>query len=492
MRQQRTFRRRAVAVACSALLSLGIGARLSAQVSTYQGFYGGTNVDEAKGGVIYTLDDHYVSVGLTRSTSSNSDVLVVKTDRCGNIVWSNRYNIANGNDIGRKVRQASNGDYVIVGTTTTTTNGGDAFLMRINSAGTLVWARTYGAAVTEDNGNDLRIDATGNIYVAGDTRSAGAGGTDGWIFKTGSTGIQAWSKTYGGTSQDLFNALDFSCGSTNLVAVGQTMSPGTSDRDIYAVSVVMASGAITWSRQYGQDENEEWANTVVCNGSYLYIGGVLLDNPAILKGLIMRIDCPSGGIWTQKAYTHPNPALGHESEIFELQVLPSTAIVAVGQWRNPVQDLWMMDVNATTLNVISSALFGTAANDDAGRAVAVTTDDPFDYNVITAGYSQNGPFGNPDLYMVSTDLFLWIQDCATEQEIRMETPDLNHPGGPETTTNFPNGVSLTPVRSGYGSGRLVCPTCVEGRAPEFSPELSYSAGTTVDVDVVAVSLPAAP
>src|ERR1700719_3184028 len=70
-----------------------------------------------------------------------------------------------------------------------------------NAAHAAQWARTYGGA-SDDRANSVQPTSDGGFVVAGRTSSFGAGSADAWVLKLDASGNVIWQKTYGGTATD--------------------------------------------------------------------------------------------------------------------------------------------------------------------------------------------------------------------------------------------------------------------------------------------------
>jgi hypothetical protein len=115
----------------------------------------------------------------------------------------------------------------------------DAFLVKFNPSGVIQWGTYYGGAGV-DIGYSCATDASGNIYLAGDTQQSfpasgistigahqsayGGGYSDGFLVKFDSNGLRQWGTYYGGNWLDV----SFSCAtdaSGNVFMSGETQSP---------------------------------------------------------------------------------------------------------------------------------------------------------------------------------------------------------------------------------------------------------------------------
>jgi hypothetical protein len=94
----------------------------------------GDNSDGYKAmGITQTSDDGYLIIGRQRneSDSSNTDIVLIKTDLAGNKEWIKSYDNSN-NDIGYEVKETTNGDYIIAGASSS-----DIYFLRLDSNGSV-------------------------------------------------------------------------------------------------------------------------------------------------------------------------------------------------------------------------------------------------------------------------------------------------------------------------------------------------------------------
>ena len=111
----------------------------------------------------------------------------------------------------------------------------DAFVAQFSSAGALSWGTYFGGTGTEQ-GNGIATDASGNIYVTGNTTSTtaiatglsyqgtyGGGTQDAFLTQLSSAGVVNWGTYFGGASDDYGKAV---CTDAfgNIVITGYTFS----------------------------------------------------------------------------------------------------------------------------------------------------------------------------------------------------------------------------------------------------------------------------
>jgi len=118
--------------------------------------YGRSDWDEMIKNFIITKEREIVAVGLVRirnKESIKSDNYIVKFNKNGEKIWDKVYG-DKGEDYFEKVIQASNGDYIIVGSTTPTDKPSYATYYRIDRNSNLIWNKeiksegpVYGKAI---------------------------------------------------------------------------------------------------------------------------------------------------------------------------------------------------------------------------------------------------------------------------------------------------------------------------------------------------------
>ena len=100
-----------------AVLSLIISTlNIPAYSETWEKTYGGGGTDQGRS-VQQTTDGGYIIAGWTNSIGAgNYDVYIIKTDNIGNQVWAKAFG-GIGSDMAHKIKQTSDGGYIIVGET---------------------------------------------------------------------------------------------------------------------------------------------------------------------------------------------------------------------------------------------------------------------------------------------------------------------------------------------------------------------------------------
>ncbi len=258
--------------------------------------YGGTNYEWASS-VQQTSDGGYIVVGQTYSFGAvDQDILLIKTDASGDIQWGKTYG-GTSQDWASSVQQTSDGGYIVAGYTTSFGAGSvDIFLIKTDENGNIIWAKTYGGT-SWDEASSVQQTSDGGYIVAGFTGSFGAGGWDAFLIKTDENGNIIWAKTYGGTGVDYAYSVHQTSDGGYIVA-GRTESFGAGLGDVFLVKTD-ANGNIIWAKTYG-GTNDDFAYSVqqTSDGGYI-LAGYTSSFGASSDILLIKTDANGNIIWAK-------------------------------------------------------------------------------------------------------------------------------------------------------------------------------------------------
>jgi hypothetical protein len=194
--------------------------------------YGGSGDDS--GIVVQQTDDGgYIILANTESFGvvSRSPYLI-RVDSIGDTIWTRVYEDTKGIVVA-DIQNAMNGEYVIVGSRKWNGIDWDVFLLKINAYGDSIWSKTYGG--TEDDlGHSVKKTVDGGYIIAGRTKSYGTGGTDAYLIKVDSLGDTIWTSAFGGYCDDVASFVS-EVSDGGYITVGRTKSFGSGIDDVYFI-----------------------------------------------------------------------------------------------------------------------------------------------------------------------------------------------------------------------------------------------------------------
>jgi hypothetical protein len=205
-------------------------------------------------GNVYVAGLSYATWGTTPVDphAGGSDAFAAKLDSSGSLQWNTFMGSASG-DGGRAIAVDGTGNVYVAGESDATwgltpvdafAGGYDAFAAKLNSSGVRQW-NTFMGSASGDEGYDIAVDGSGNVYVAGQSDSTWgltpvnvhAGGSDAFAAKLDSGGIRQWNTFMGSSSDDYGHAIAVD-GTGNVHVAGRSNAAwGTTPVDVHAGGV---------------------------------------------------------------------------------------------------------------------------------------------------------------------------------------------------------------------------------------------------------------
>lgn len=324
---------------------------------------------EETGNALVVLEDGgALVVGVTGSYGSGGDDLwVLRIGADGDVLWQKAYG-GPGEDRGLDGAITSDGGFVVAGHTDSFgMGGGDAWLLRLDRSGKIMWQRSYGGTAADTAIAVLTAD-TDSVVFAGSTYSSSVGGSDGWIVKVDDSGDVIWQATVGGAQfdqlSDLVRAADGS-----YVATGLTYSFGSGSADAWVLRL-SASGVVQEQRTVGGPRTDTaWAVAVAPDGGYLLAAETESFSAAGSDLWFLRLGADLRAVWQ---YRYGG---GGTERLFSLEAFGDVSFLAAGSTSSfgaGGDDAWLLRIGPNGLIDESCTAFvrKTATSPKPSRATA--------------------------------------------------------------------------------------------------------------------------
>lgn len=206
-----------------------------------------------------------------------------------------------GYDKGEGIVQLEDSSYIITGSSSSWDGSSQAFLLKLDSLGNFKWSQHYGGPESE-TGKRVLYNADLGFYIAGSSNSFGSGDFNAYLLKTDFNGTLIWEKNYGKPNNwerinDAVMASD-----SGIVMVGETLNMTSGNSDILILKTDK-NGDTLWTKQLG-GEGIDIANSIVKNGDNFLVGGEwYIEDSLVNKGFVIEID-PLGTILRQDTISH--------------------------------------------------------------------------------------------------------------------------------------------------------------------------------------------
>ena len=240
----------------------------------WQRTWGGGGTDGGNSIAVTQAGDIYIT-GSTDSFGvvSTTDVFLIKYTTDGSLVWQRTWG-GNSSDRVFEVALDENAVPVHIYVTGATNSFGsgydDAFLLSYDASGTLNWQRVWGGTAS-DGANALNVDSLGNIYVAGGTNSFGSNSYDAFLLKYDSSGSLVWQRTLGDIGDEITKDIVIDA-SDGIYITGDAIGYGTGAYDIFLANYNSA-GTVVWQTIWGGPAGDELAQTIGVSGQNIYVSG---------------------------------------------------------------------------------------------------------------------------------------------------------------------------------------------------------------------------
>jgi flagellar hook assembly protein FlgD len=272
--------------------------------------YGRHMYDQASS-MIETFDGKYVTAGYTEyGENGNYDVYLTKMDGNGQINWSKSLGEFSSEE-GHAVIQAADSSFIIVGSQTVgTSSNKELMIMKTDTSGNVGWIKTYGGGKNDLARSVKQLDDNGFI-ITGYTQSFGVNSYNVYLIRTDEKGDTLWTRVIGDATRsegyDVIKTVD-----NSFIIVGVW------DSNVLLMKTD-TNGDTIWTRKYATESNGfEIGRSIrqTTDGGYV-IGGYYNDSPGyklyIIKtdseGLVTGIIYPNNQL-VRNFYLHqnlPNP-----------------------------------------------------------------------------------------------------------------------------------------------------------------------------------------
>ncbi len=250
-----------------------------------------------------------VVTGNSSGSGTGNDYATVKYDVAGNQLWVARYNgPGNGSDYAYAIALDGSGNVCVTGSSSGSGTGNDYATVKYDAAGNQLWVARYnGPASSSDNAQAVAVDASSNVFVTGYSNGSGTS-SDYATVKYNSSGVEQWVARYNGPANSYDNGYDIALdGSGNVYVAGYSSGSGTSYD--YATVRYDAAGNQLWVARYdGPGHSYEYEQAMALDASgNVYVTGYSSGSSTSDDFATVKYDPNGNQLWAVR-YTYPVPS----------------------------------------------------------------------------------------------------------------------------------------------------------------------------------------
>jgi len=356
--------------------------------------------------VALTLDaaGNVVVAGSSASSEGNRDAHTIKyAGADGALLWQQRYDgPAHHEDVVRAVAVDGSGNVIVTGSSVDSQFYENAYTAKYAAAdGRLLWERLYSPTNRSASGQNLAVDASGNVVMTGYSIS------NIWDHYTAkyaaADGALLWERLQDGPRiPENAKSVVVLDASGNAVVSG---SAGGYDSDLFTANYAAVDGAVIWEQRYaGLSRGQGVGECVAVDaGGNVIVTGSSEGNDSGLDYYTAKYS-PQGALLWERRYDSPN----HGGDYVRAMALDADGNVAVTGYSagDRAFDFYTVKYAASDGAVLWEHRYdGTGGWDDHPQALAVDADG----NVIVTGFSTGtnvyGPYTAK--YAAATGALVW-------------------------------------------------------------------------------------
>jgi Secretion system C-terminal sorting domain/Domain of unknown function (DUF5122) beta-propeller len=436
------------------LITICIMQFLNAQ-SQWQRTIGGTNHDQANC-IIQTTDGGYAIAGYTFSYAAGyEDMYIIKISDSGTIQWTKTIGGSNV-EIARSIIQTTDGGFAIAGDTYNyVTTTADWFILKMDAGGTIQWVKTINRAAYDYSGSIVQTSG-GGFAIGGMSATGGVFSGDMYVVKLNSAGTYQWSKTYGGSHDEVaYSIIRTSDGGLAFAGYSNSFGP----YNLFNFIKTDSLGNIQWNRLIGESGTGSHVYSIIqlADGSYVLAGEFTPTGTGDYDMYIVKLNSSGTIQWTRTVV-----GTGYDMANSIVQTTDGSFVLAgyTNSYGSGGHDMYIVKLNSSGSLQWSKTVGGTG--DEQALSIVKANDGGF----VAAGYTSSFGNGGKDIFIVKFDAA--GNTCGNTTSPSSSSGTSGTATSPTFTVVTENPAVTTPNPI-LGTGGILTTIC--GNLPPLAPSL---------------------
>jgi uncharacterized delta-60 repeat protein len=413
-------------------------------IAVFNGSFNG--LDEARALTVDASGNVYVT-GYSARSSSNYDYTTIKYNASGTQLWQQYYDAgASLFDDARDIAVDASGNVYVTGSATVSSTNTNIRTVKYDAGGNQQWAANFSSSGNNlDQGVCLVLDASSNVYVAGNAFNTGQD-LNYRILKYDAAGTQIWTTQYNHTLNSYDYPVDMRMdASGNLFVTGYSYNGAASDDDIHTIKINSAGTVVNSVIHNGTANAADIANAIFIDATgNVYVAGRSKNSGTAEDFFVAKYDNALNLIWNDSY----NGGGGNYDEATDIVIDNSGNVYATGYSFLSATNNDYMTIKydgANGARLWSTRFNGTANNSDQAKKIAVDAAG----NVYVSGNSRGSGTNND--YSTIKYCQLTTNAGTDEQLCIGDNVQLNASGGTVWNWSPSAGLSSTTISNPFAS-----------------------------------------
>ena len=220
-----------------------------------------------------TIGGYLLCGSIYDTLTTNTDFFLCKIDTAGEVLWLKTYSLPNRIETAFHGSATADGGYIMIGERGIPGNVSsyDYYVVRTNGLGNVKWQKTYSSGAW-DRGLQAHQLKFGQYLISGVSESFTPGG-GAWLLRLDSLGDELWSDSYGTAGADAFGKARPSSSGYLLWGGGDTLVYNTETQYNKMIFKTDFNGVVQW-RTFFNHQKRGWIDQVreLHDGSIVAIG----------------------------------------------------------------------------------------------------------------------------------------------------------------------------------------------------------------------------
>ncbi|MBI4453758.1 hypothetical protein HY636_03890 [Candidatus Woesearchaeota archaeon] len=338
----------------------------------------GGSVEDYVNSIQPTKDGGYIAAGVKNQDSlytDGGDAWILKLDSNGNLEWEKTFG-GEGIDEANSIQQTSDLGYIVAGQL-----GDDAWILKLDSIGNIEWDKTYGGSA-----NSI-LQTTDSKYIV-----AGKQGSAAWVFKLDSTGKFESGNTFWGSSNREVHSIQ-QINDEEYIAAGWNWPTGGESFDAWVLKLDANVNSV-WNKTFGGgDWDGAYSIQQTTDLGYIVAGLTQSKGAGEADAWILKLDS-TGKLEWDKTFGGG----GFDAALSVQENNDLTGYIVAGHTESKgvdISDAWVFELD-TNGNLKWENIFGGNKMDGIESIIQQTSDSKY----IVAGYTESKGTGNWDAWIL--------------------------------------------------------------------------------------------